>query len=165
MPPKLRVWLPVAAMMCITLLFGSDLFSHRRTHELLWTVLSWFGLDGLRLPRSRLAVGEGWLRKSAHFIEYGLLAALWLRALRWPGAVPWRWSWAVVALVGTTLWACVDEAQQAFVAVERTGSWHDVLLDASGAATALTLCGLWGWWSRPCSTPHMLGPEKPFTDP
>lgn len=145
MPAKLRVWLPVAAMMLITLLFGSDHFSHRRTHEMLWTVLSWFGLDGLRLPRSRLAVGEGWLRKSAHFLEYGLLAALWLRALRGSAAESWRWSWAGLALAGTVAWAAVDELQQAYVAAERTGHWHDVLLDASGATAALLLLWLWSW--------------------
>lgn len=135
-------------MMFITLLFGSDLFSHRRTHELLWTVLSWFGLDGLRLPRSRLAVGEGWLRKTAHFVEYGWLALMWLRALQWQQLRPWSLRAAVLAWLATVGWAAIDEWQQAFVAQERTGSVYDVLLDAAGAATALVLAGIWEWLSR-----------------
>jgi VanZ family protein len=134
--------------MFITLLFGSDLFSHRRTHELLWTVLSWFEHDGLRLPRTRLAVGEGWLRKTAHFVEYGWLALTWLRAIQWEQLRPWSVRASALAWFATTAWAAIDEGQQAFVAQERTGSIYDVVLDAAGAATALILAGIWVGWSQ-----------------
>ncbi|HMP01408.1 MAG TPA: VanZ family protein [Gemmatales bacterium] len=148
MPPKLRLWLPVAALMLITLLLGTDLFAHRRTHEMLWAVLNWLGLDGLRLPRPLVRTGEGWLRKSAHFLEYGLLAALWFRALRGSSPERWRWSWAGLALVGAVAWAAVDELQQASIATERTGSVQDVVLDGCGAATALAVVGLFAWYRR-----------------
>ena len=39
----------------------------------------------------------------------------------------------------TTLWAVVDELQQGYISTKRTGSPWDVLIDSSGALTAMVL--------------------------
>ena len=72
------------------------------------------------------------IRKSGHFIGYGLLGLAWLRA--WWMTLP-RSSFlpdAVLALLGTALVASYDEWHQSYMP-NRTGSALDVLLDCSGA--------------------------------
>jgi len=75
---------------------------------------------------------EGWdllLRKLAHMTEYGLLFALWLRALGWERA----WTAAAIAVA----YAATDEWHQTTVD-GRHGTPVDVLIDAAGVAVA--------WW-------------------
>src|SRR4051794_41479361 len=72
------------------------------------------------------------MRKTAHLTEYGILSALTFRAFR--GArKSWNPRWAIGAIVFAALIASIDEIHQSFVP-SRTGTWHDVLLDAAGAA-------------------------------
>lgn len=64
------------------------------------------------------------LRKSAHFMGYGILAVLWYRALgRW---AHWR-AWGISFCL-----ACWDEWHQSHLP-QRTGSLHDIALDMLGA--------------------------------
>lgn len=107
---------------------------------------SWVGSEqtgGWVLPLlGRLAPGAGpetlhglhaALRKLGHLTEYGVLAALWWRALRPApprgGAAPWALALAVA-------YAALDEARQG-LAGNRTASVADVLLDALGALGAV----------------------------
>jgi VanZ family protein len=72
------------------------------------------------------------IRKSGHFLGYGLIGLAWFRA--------WRLTFlhsrfafdAFLAMLGTALLASADEYHQTFLP-NRTGSWHDVLLDCCGA--------------------------------
>lgn len=72
------------------------------------------------------------IRKSGHFLGYGTMGLLWLRA--------WWMSLArasflldsVLALLGTALVASGDEFHQSFLP-NRTGVPSDVLLDCCGA--------------------------------
>ena len=74
-----------------------------------------------------------WLaRKAAHVTEYGVLAALWHRALA-TGDAPGGWR-LPLALSGLT--AALDELHQA-TTLTRTGSPADVLLDAAAAGMVL----------------------------
>ncbi|HMP18228.1 MAG TPA: VanZ family protein [Gemmatales bacterium] len=129
-------WLLVAGMMLVTFLFGTDLFSSQNTSPIVRWVLSWF------LPRGTdiqvLGGGEGFLRKTAHFLEYALLAYLWWRALRGDSR-EWKWRWVILAWTVTTLWAMVDELQQGLFSRQRTGNPWDVVIDSSGALTAMIL--------------------------
>lgn len=75
------------------------------------------------------------LRKAAHFTEYAILALLWAGVLP-PGP---RRLWLAFWLA--TGYAVTDEVHQAFVP-NRGPSPIDVLIDASGAATALVACWL-----------------------
>jgi hypothetical protein len=74
-------------------------------------------------------------RKVVHMAEFGLLCALWWRALgtdaRFPSALVGAWTISV-------LYAASDEWHQSFV-VGRTGSPWDVLIDAAGATIAAAI--------------------------
>jgi len=80
------------------------------------------------------------LRKLAHMTEFGLLWALWLRALRRP----------VAALAITLAYAATDEFHQSFVE-NRHPAARDVVIDACGAAAALLL--IWYLRSRALAGP------------
>ena len=132
-----RRWLAVILMMLVTFVFGTDLFSAENTRPVIqWIMRLFFGQGA---DQKAVGGGEGVLRKSAHFVEYGLLAFFWLRALRGDEPQLWKWSWFLIALLATALWATVDELQQGFVSQHRTGSPWDVLLDSCGGLTALLL--------------------------
>ncbi len=137
-------WIAVGLMMIITFVFGTDLFSRQNTLPILWWILSWFGGEGERTV-PHFSDQEGWLRKSAHFIEYGLLAFLWMRALRCSRPTIRFISAAWMALAATAAWAAVDELQQGLVSQHRTGHWQDVVLDAAGGLFAVLCTGI-GWW-------------------
>jgi VanZ family protein len=72
------------------------------------------------------------VRKSGHFVGYGLIGLAWLRA--WWMTLPKSHFLpdALLALLGTALVATADEYHQSFLP-NRTASPWDVLLDCSGA--------------------------------
>lgn len=117
-------WLPVTAWMLIIFWFSAQ-----PKH----TVIPDFGI---------LDFG---IKKTAHVIEYALLATLWLRALK--GQSPLRGRQIVTAFVLSVLYAASDEYHQTFVA-GREGRWEDVAVDALGAMIALTLLRYWTPASR-----------------
>jgi len=75
-----------------------------------------------------------YVRKSGHFIGYGLIGLAWLRA--WWLSLPHSRFIpdALLALVGTALIASADEFHQSFLP-NRTSTPWDVLIDCSGAIT------------------------------
>jgi VanZ family protein len=79
-----------------------------------------------------------YVRKTAHFTEYALLALLAGRALRTSGLAALRRSWWLVSFALVAVVALVDEYHQSFLP-SRTGTIYDSLLDMTGGATAL-LC-------------------------
>jgi VanZ family protein len=83
-----------------------------------------------------------YIRKSGHFIFYGLLGLAWLRA--WWMTLP-RLRYlqaAVLGLLGTALVASCDEWHQTFLP-NRTGQASDVLLDCCGTITLELLVYIW----------------------
>jgi VanZ family protein len=78
-----------------------------------------------------------YIRKTGHFVGYGTMGLLWLRA--WWMSLP-RAGFlldATLALLGTAAVASADEFHQSFLP-NRTGVPSDVLLDCCGAVV-LTL--------------------------
>jgi len=74
----------------------------------------------------------------------------WLHTLdlRTPSSLlSWRLNSTLLAIVSTALGASCDEFHQSFVPT-RTASGWDVLIDTSGALTALLLVGLAGLVGR-----------------
>lgn len=99
--------------------------SAERTRAQVFPLLSWL------LPWAELPTLEAvhWLaRKAGHAAAYGVLAALWSRALG-----GWRRALALAVATGF-----VDELRQA-TTLAREGSAADVLLDSAGAALTLAL--------------------------
>jgi VanZ family protein len=78
------------------------------------------------------------IRKSGHFIGYGLVGLAWFRA--WARSFS-RLSFyrpALLAIAGTALVASCDEYHQTFLP-NRTGTYKDVLIDCTGAIVLLTV--------------------------
>ena len=77
-----------------------------------------------------------YIRKSGHFLVYGGLGLIWLRAWRMTLPVFRFTASGALALMGTALLASWDEWHQSFLP-NRTSSPWDVLLDCSGALVML----------------------------
>jgi VanZ family protein len=127
----LSAWLPVlfgigVIVLESTVWFGSDHTSHplRTLFEAL------FG----RVTDAHWEVIHHYIRKSGHFIGYGLIGLAWLRA--WWMTLPRSrfLTDATLALLGTALVASCDEWHQTYLP-NRTGTPWDVLLDCCGAFT------------------------------
>lgn len=128
----LRFWLPALLWTTVILLASSDLFSAPHTGSLLETIIT--RLLGHPLAPETFELMHYFVRKGGHLTAYGILGALYFRALR-SGRPGWTWEWAVGAVVVTTVIASVDEWHQAYVPT-RTGTPGDVLIDAIGATIA-----------------------------
>lgn len=128
-------WIPAVAWMALVLAASSDPLSAKHTGDILHAVLAWiFGyVDALTF-----GIVHHVIRKSAHFLEYGILSALWFRALRVGLPTLWQIRWALVGLVISLCVAILDEVHQSFVP-SRTSSARDVLLDFCGALFAQIL--------------------------
>ncbi len=122
-------WWPVVLGIAViavesTKYFGAD----RTSHPLRVLFEALFGPVG----EARWQVIHHYIRKSGHFLGYGGLGLIWLRA--WRMSLP-RLQFlpgAVLALTSTALVAGWDEWHQTFLP-NRTGTPWDVLLDCCGA--------------------------------
>lgn len=127
--------LPLATTLLVLLLifiWGNSLLPAQVSAAIsgwIWELLGGLGggdviLDG--------AIGDGPLRKAAHFIEFASLGMvlLWIMNMRGKPALQ--------ALACGFAVACVDETIQCFVP-GRGPAFTDVLLDTSGALTGILL--------------------------
>jgi VanZ family protein len=125
----LRAWLPVVLAICVIVLESTELFGADHTSgPLRWIYEHLFG----QVNNKRWEVLHHLIRKTGHFLGYGTMGLLWLRA--WWMSLP-RSSFlldATLAFLGTALVASADEFHQSFLP-NRTGVPSDVLLDCSGA--------------------------------
>jgi VanZ family protein len=81
---------------------------------------------------------HSFIRKSAHFIEYAILAFWASRAFSGSSARFLRECWFVFSFLLVLLIASIDETNQSFNAA-RTGSFQDVLLDTAGGLTMILI--------------------------
>jgi VanZ family protein len=126
-PPTLSRFAPPILWMGVIAGLSGGLFGADETGSWLLPILAgWLPGAG---PTTLHAL-HGGLRKLAHLTEYGILAALWLRALDARPRAEW---WAVVL---AALYAVVDEARQG-LAPNRTPALTDVLIDGAGALFAV----------------------------
>ncbi|MGI4980358.1 MAG: VanZ family protein [Janthinobacterium lividum] len=140
------VWLPVAVCLTAVAWESTDTFSSAHTSgwlrhlaERIFGVIAQPTWD-----RAHHAV-----RKTGHFVGYGLMGLAWLRAwllmsvlyLRRLTPAAWRGYAIAMALSSTMLSATVDEIHQTYIP-SRTGLASDALLDTSGAATLILLISL-----------------------
>jgi VanZ family protein len=117
------------AAICVIVLESTEIFGADRTDgPLRWVYEPLFG----RVEDKQWLVLHHLIRKTGHFLGYGAMGLLWLRA--WWMSLP-RSSFmldATLAVLGTTLVASADEFHQSFLP-NRTGIPSDVVLDCSGA--------------------------------
>jgi VanZ family protein len=124
-----RAWWPVALAICVIVLESTALFGSDNTSSpFRWVWENIFG----RVTNQRWEILHHYIRKTGHFVGYGTMGLLWLRA--WWMSLP-RASFlldATLALFGTAMVASADEFHQSFLP-NRTGVPSDVLLDCCGA--------------------------------
>ena len=126
-------WWPVVLSVVIIAMESTEyLVSDRTSGPLRW-IFQWiFG----PISDARWEIAHHFIRKSGHFLGYGLIGLAWLRA--WRMTLPrFRFAaHAALALLDTALLASWDEWHQSFLP-NRTSSPWDVLLDCSGALVML----------------------------
>lgn len=113
----------------------------RRTLSLLLPPIALMGLIYFLSAQPNLNSGLGiWdkiLRKGAHMLEFGLLAALWYRALA-NGFAPWKPQLMFLGAFIAVAYAALDEVHQQSV-VGRHSSLVDVIVDSIGILVAAAL--------------------------
>jgi VanZ family protein len=161
-PPSEASWLwwlnvaaPVAISVAIICIESTDTFSSQNTSSWLRPIVQhWFG----PIRDSSWELYHHYLRKTGHFVGYGLVAFTFLRAwlhtldLRGPSTlIAWRLESSILAIFSTAIVASCDEYHQTFIP-SRTGSPIDVLLDTVGACALCLLVWLLCWRNRQSST-------------
>lgn len=82
------------------------------------------------------------IRKTGHFVGYGIIGLVWLRAWRLSAPRISLWIAFLLALIGTAFMAGSDELHQSFLP-NRTGMFSDVVLDCSAALMLLLITCIW----------------------
>ena len=123
------------------LFFSTDAFSGSQTSRIIGPILKWFVPD---ISDDTVAWFQLVIRKTAHVVEYAILAMLICRALakRLAKALPLRTLGQAVML--SVAYAAFDEWHQSWTA-ERVGSPLDVGIDSVGAILGATF---FAWLSR-----------------
>jgi VanZ family protein len=134
----ISAWGPVVAGIGVIVLESTAWFGADHTGgPLRWVWEHIFG----QVSDASWTILHHYIRKSGHFLGYGTMGVLWLRA--WGMTLPHASFLldALLALLGTALVASSDEFHQSFLA-NRTGVSSDVLLDCCGAVVLLLLAYL-----------------------
>ena len=125
----ISAWFPVALGITVILFESTEFMgADHTTGPFRWLFQSIFG----PINDASWDNIHHYIRKSGHFLGYGLIGLAWLRA--WWFTLPhsrFRTD-AFLALMGTALVASCDEWHQTFLP-NRTGTPWDVLLDCTGA--------------------------------
>lgn len=126
----LKYWLPVLLWMVFIFIGSTDLLSAEHTSRFIGPFLRWLAPD---ISDATIASVQLIVRKCAHVMEYAMLSALLLRALRQRLLAA-----RSVAFLLAALYAVFDEIHQSFVPT-RTGSPWDVVTDIIGAILGLVI--------------------------
>ncbi|MBA2433149.1 MAG: VanZ family protein [Chthoniobacterales bacterium] len=143
-----KYWVPAIVWIVVALIASSDLMSAERTSRFFVPFLRWLTPD---ISPETVAMAQLMVRKLAHLTEYGVMAALLLRAIR-AGTGPLGWPHVLIALAVAAVCAVSDEFHQSFVA-SRTGSALDVMIDITGALIGIGAYWLFLWWRREAAHP------------
>ena len=133
-----RKWLtayaPLAIWIVIILGLGSSFGSMNETSRFIRPLLEFLFPNAL--PET-LTYVHGYIRKLAHFAEYGVLGFLAIRAF----AGLHRWA-LIAALILVLAVAATDEVKQSFNPTRTSSPW-DVLIDLTGGAAVIFLYRLY----------------------
>ena len=140
-PNLLRAWWPAAVWIGLISIESTDAFSSDNTQSMLYAFLTrLFGHVNLY----DLLVFNFYLRKTGHFLGYGMLALLLLRG--WRATLGYARAWltreSLLAWTGTTFVASMDEWHQSFIP-SRTGTVKDVILDSIAGLVFLLIAYFW----------------------
>ena len=141
---RLSAYAPVFLWVAVIFYLSSDSGSMNETSRFLRPLVLFFFPE---ISESSLGIIHGIVRKSAHVIEYAVLALLVLRAM-WTShfEVLRRYKFVIPILFVIAI-ASIDEFNQSFSSA-RTGTYQDVLLDTAGGITAVLAVWLWTRFRR-----------------
>ena len=141
-----RNWWMVIVWLGVIRLESTDMASAANTTGVLYKVIL---IVAPHVAPSFVSQLDEVLRKTGHFLGYGILSALVFLALRnthrdrvrallqrpWGIYLRdlWRLEWVFIGMLVTVVTASYDEIHQTFIP-SRTGRWQDVVLDTCGAA-------------------------------
>ena len=141
-----RNWWMVVVWLGVIRVESTDMASAHNTSFVLYKVLS---VVAPHVRHESVELLNAILRKTGHFLGYGILSALVFLALRHTNRDrlrpllrrPWGiylrdwWcrEWVMIAILFTIVTAAYDEIHQTFIP-SRTGRWQDVVIDSCGAA-------------------------------
>jgi VanZ family protein len=129
---------PLLLWMGVIFLLSSNVGAASNTSLIIRPLLLWLFPD---ITEPSIQAVQFYVRKTAHFTEYAILASLAFRALRnssYPVLKNWPFLFSLALVILT---ASADEFHQGFVA-SRTSSPYDSLLDTVGGLTALVVIWL-----------------------
>lgn len=86
--------------------------------------------------------------KAFHFIEYGIYAWLWFRAIRTTTELSSSMRAGIATFLICTVFGVMDELYQIYTPY-RVSDIYDVAADASGSLTAVSLAILRNFFTRP----------------
>jgi VanZ family protein len=134
---RLIRYAPLLFWIGVIFFLSSPEASFSQTSRIIGPLLSFFFPN---MPEATRAIIHGYVRKTAHFTEYAVLAYLAVRAFSGSASYflqKWRY---ILALILVVIVASLDEINQSFEA-SRTSSIWDVALDISGGLAMLIV--LW----------------------
>jgi len=141
----IHAWWPVAVAIAVICIESTEMMGADQTSGPLRAIYQFiFG----HVPGRRWEMIHHTIRKSGHFIGYGLMGLAWLRA--WWMTLPQSLfvQDTLLALAGTALVATLDEYHQSFLP-NRTSSPWDVVLDCCGALTLQLIVYVYMRLARP----------------
>lgn len=141
----ISAWLPVLLGILMIVLESTEWFGSDHTSG---PLRSFYQAIFGQVSNAEWEVIHHYLRKTGHFVGYGLIGLAWLRA--WWMTLPQSRFWVdtFLALMGTALVASSDEFHQSFLP-NRTSSPWDVVIDCSGALTLQLIAYIFMRISRP----------------
>jgi VanZ family protein len=135
---------PVVLWLAVIFFASTGSLSASNTSRVIRPLLLWLFPD---ITEAALLQAHFLVRKTAHFVEYALLALVAARAFLTSPRGSLRNNWYAAAFALAAAAALLDEFLQSRNPA-RTGTIYDSLLDMSGAATALALLALVRRWRR-----------------
>jgi VanZ family protein len=140
-PHLLRAWWPAFVWMLLIAFESTDVFSAEHTSCMLYSLLTrMFGDINL----ASFLVFHHYLRKTGHFVGYGMLAVLLLRG--WRATLDRNnikfFRTALLSWLGTVFVATMDEWHQSYIP-SRTGTSRDVVLDSTAGLIFLLVAYFW----------------------
>jgi VanZ family protein len=129
----ISAYAPVFLWVAVIFFLSSDSGSMTQTSRFIRPLVLFFFPD---ISEASLQIIHAAVRKSAHVIEYAVLALLVLRAV-WTSQIEvLRRYRFVIPLIFVVVIASIDEFNQSFSSA-RTGTFQDVIFDAAGGTIAL----------------------------
>ena len=123
----------------VILFASTDGFSAGNTSRIIRPLLLWLFPE---ITEAQLGTVHLLTRKTAHFVEYAILAFLAQRAFITSTRDLLKNHWFAFSLILVMVVAAIDELHQSYVPA-RTGSIYDSGIDIAGGLTVLVVCRLY----------------------